>query len=62
MALTEELQNKHKIATQALDRLNRRLLRGGSALQQKKNANRLREQLEKLKNLNEQLRRSSQRV
>ena len=56
MARIEELQNKHNIATKALEKLNRQLVRGGSCLQQKKNANKVRWQLEKIKNFSHQLR------
>ena len=55
MARTEQLQNKHGIATRALAKLNRQLARGGSCLQQKKIANKVRCQLEKIKNLSHQL-------
>ena len=56
MARIADLENKRNIANNALDKLNRQLVRGGSCLQQKKTANKLREQLEKIKNLNQQLR------
>ena len=56
MARIADLENKHTIAQNALDRLTRQLARGGSCLQQKKTANKVRWQLEKIKNLNQQLR------
>lgn len=61
MARIEELQNKQNIATKALEKLNRQLARGGSCLQQKKNANRVRSQLEKIRGFDEQLRQTERR-
>ena len=60
MARIADLQNKRNIAHKALEKLNRQLARGGSCLQQKKTANKVRCQLEKIKNLSQQLRKCNE--
>jgi uncharacterized coiled-coil protein SlyX len=62
MARIADLENKRNIAQKALERLNRRLARGGSCLQQKKNANKVRWELQRIKNLKQQLRQSNEKA
>jgi hypothetical protein len=61
MARVADLENKLNIANEALGRLNRRLTRGGSSLQQMKNANKVRWELARIKNLKQQLRRCNEK-